>query len=265
MNAAPAPFWRNKFWQRWVVANALGELVGLGTVAAVGFLLFQHAGEPANIGQALLFAAAFILLGAFEGIVIGLAQRQVLRTLLPSVRGWVLATLVGAMVAWAVGMVPSTVAALMQQGATLSTTSPEPPLILVLVLASCLGAIAGPILAAFQWLSLRKVVRTKAWLWLPANAAAWALGMPAIFLGAQANELTSSTAAIAALVALAIFIAGAVVGAVHGRVLLSLAEGGFSSRNAGSRPSQLRRGAQKSRPRDLGDLAQRDAPLGSPR
>lgn len=232
MNAAPAHFWRNRFWQRWVVANALGELVGLGTVAAVGLLLFQHAGEPANLEQALLFAAAFVLLGAFEGTVIGLAQRQVLRTLLPSVRGWVLATLVGAMVAWAVGMVPTTVAALMQQGTTPTATPSEPPLIMVLLLASCLGAVAGPMLAAFQWLSLRNVVPTKAWLWLPANAAAWALGMPVIFLGAEANELTSSTTAIAALVALAIFIAGAVVGAVHGRVLLGLAQGGVSSTNA---------------------------------
>lgn len=232
MNAAPAHLWRNRFWQRWVVANALGELVGLGTVAAVGLLLFQHAGEPTNIPQALAFFAVFILLGAFEGVVIGLAQRQVLRTLLPSVRGWVLATVVGAMVAWAVGMVPNTVAGLMQQGASGTSTPSEPPLILVLLLAACLGAVAGPMLAAFQWLSLRKVVPGKAWLWFPANAVAWAFGMPVIFLGAQANELTSSTAAVAALVALAILIAGAVVGAVHGRVLLGLAQGGFSSTNA---------------------------------
>jgi hypothetical protein len=194
--------------------------------------MFQHAKEPNDIPQALAFAAAFILLGAFEGAVIGVAQRQVLRTLLPSVRGWVLATVVGAMVAWAVGMVPSTVANLMQQGATDAATPLEPPLILILLLAACLGALAGPMLALFQWLSLRKVVTGKAWLWLPANAAAWAFGMPVIFLGAQTNEFTTSTAAIAALVALAIFVAGAVVGAVHGRVLLVLARGGCSSTSA---------------------------------
>jgi hypothetical protein len=110
MSTATARFWRNKFWQRWVVANAVGELLGLGAVAVVGFLLFQHADEPNNAAQALAFAATFIALGAFEGLVIGFAQRQVLRVLLPSVRGWVFATVVGAMGAWAVGMVPSTVA-----------------------------------------------------------------------------------------------------------------------------------------------------------
>ena len=224
--------WRNRFWQRWVIANALGELVGLGTVAVVGFFMFQRAGEPASIAQVIAFAAVFILLGAFEGVVVGLAQRQVLRTLLPSVRGWVLATVVGAMVAWAVGMVPSTIASLMQQGVPATSAPSEPPLLLILLLAAGLGAVAGPMLAAFQWLSLRRVVPGKAWLWLPANAAAWALGMPVIFLGAQANEVTSSAAAIAGLVASAIFVAGAVVGAVHGRVLLGLVHGGSTGQDA---------------------------------
>jgi hypothetical protein len=232
MSAAPSQFWRNEFWQRWVVANALGELVGLGTVAAVGLLLFRHAGEPTDVPQALAFAAVFVLLGAFEGVVIGLAQRQVLRTLLPSVRGWVPATVVGAMVAWTVGMIPSTVAGLKQHGGSGVAAPSEPPLILVLLLAACLGAVAGPVLAAFQWLSLRRIMPGKAWLWLPANAAAWAFGMPVIFLGAQASEVMSSTAAVAASVALAIFIAGAVVGAVHGGVLLALSRGGFSGTNA---------------------------------
>ena len=222
MSEAHAHVWRNTFWQRWVVANALGELIGLGTVAAVGFLIFQRADEPSGVVQAVAFAAAFILLGAFEGLVIGVAQRQVLRTVLPSVRGWVLSTVVGAMVAWAVGMVPSTVANFLHPGDTAAPASFEPPLAVTLLLAAGLGAVAGPLLAVFQWLSLRRFLVAGAWLWLPANAAAWALGMPVIFLGAQANELTSSTAAIVSLVALAIFVAGALVGAVHGRVLLGI-------------------------------------------
>jgi len=231
LGTAPAHFWRNKFWQRWVMANALGELVGLGAVAAIGLIVFQRAGEPADVAQALAFAATFVLLGGLEGAVIGLAQRRVLLTLLPSVRGWVFATVVGAMVAWAVGMVPSTVIGLMQQGAITQDAPPEPSLLLMLMLAAGLGAVAGPMLAAFQWLSLRKVLPGRAWLWFPANSAAWALGMPVIFLGTQANEFTSSAPVIAGLVALAILIAGALVGAVHGRVLLGLAQNTSATRN----------------------------------
>jgi len=219
--------------RRWILANALGELVGLGSVAAVGFIIFQRAAEPANTAQALAFAAVFILLGAFEGAIVGVAQRQVLRTLLPSVRGWVLATVVGAMVAWAAGMVPSTVISVVHQGVAAAPGPPaEPPIFVVLLLAAGLGAVAGPILAAFQWLSLRRAVSGRAWLWLPANAAAWAMGMPVIFLGAQANEVASSAVGIAASVAFAIFVAGAVVGAVHGRVLLLLAQGATSRKHA---------------------------------
>lgn len=220
MSPTSPAFWHSRLWWQWVAANAVAEVVGLGAVAALGFMAFKHASEPANVRQALAFAAAFVVLGAFEGTVVGVAQRAVLLTRLPALRGWVRATVAGAMAAWAIGMVPSAIASLWQS----SGTSPqaEPPLALVLLLAAGLGAVAGPLLATFQWLSLRKVVTRKAWLWLPANAAAWALGMPVIFLGAQANELNSDPAVIVAAVALALLAAGAVVGAVHGWVLLQL-------------------------------------------
>lgn len=230
MSSATAPFWQDSFWQRWVVANALGELVGLGTVAAVGFLFLRHVGEPQTGPQSLALAGLFVLLGAFEGLVIGLAQRHVLRTLLPSVRGWVLATVGGALLAWALGMVPSTVANFAPQDG--EAASFDPPLALVLLLAGGLGAVAGPLLAAIQWLSLRKVLAGKAGWWLAANAAAWALGMPIIFLGVQAHQFTSSAVATAAIVALALLAAGAVVGAVHGRVLLGLVRGRLKVTNA---------------------------------
>ena len=85
-----------------------------------------------------------------------------------------------------------------------------------------MGAVAGPILAAFQWLRLRVVIpRRSAW-WLPANAAAWAVSMPVVFAGAQLGSSLESPAVIALVVALTLAGAGAIVGAIHGRVLLWL-------------------------------------------
>jgi hypothetical protein len=220
MNTSSEDFWRSKFWWQWIAANAVAELIGLGTVAVIGFLIFRHVTEPTSTVQALVFASVFITLGAFEGLIVGYAQGAVLRTRLPALRGWVRATVVGAMVAWAMGMVPSTVVSLLQSP---NAAPPEqPPLVLVMLLAAALGAVAGPVLAAFQWLSLRKALSSRTGYWLPANAAAWALGMPVIFLGAQANEFTSSPALIAGAIALALLAAGAIVGAIHGRVLLWL-------------------------------------------
>jgi CBS-domain-containing membrane protein len=101
-----------------------------------------------------------------------------------------------------------------------------------LLLAAALGVVAGPLLAAFQWLSLRKVLPGKAAYWLPANAAAWAVGMPIIFLGMQASEFTSGPAPIAGAIALALLLAGGAVGAIHGLVLLWLLPRELNGENA---------------------------------
>ena len=210
---------RRRAWLgRWVAANAVGEFVGLGAVAALSFALFSNSAGSRSWQQALLVMLVFVALGALEGLVVGLAQGMVLRKLLPQARGWVGATMLGAMVAWAVGMLPSTIIDLL--AITSSEPPPEPPLAVILALAAALGAVAGPILAAFQWRSLRRVLPRKSWMWLPANALAWALGMPLIFLGAQANEITSNPVLVVSIAGLSLLLAGAMVGLVHGMFLI---------------------------------------------
>jgi len=216
----PAELRPGAFWWRWVVANSVAELLGLGTAAAVGFLLVARLGEPHGLRHALAVDAAFIVLGAFEGLVVGVAQERVLRPQLPELRGWVRATVIGASVAWALGMAPSTIMSV----ATSDTSAPPPNISepVRLLLAAALGAVAGPVLAFFQWRRLRQCVpRLAAW-WLPANALAWAVGMPVVVLGAHVSAFAASTAVIVLGVALSLLAAGAVVGAIHGRVLLWL-------------------------------------------
>lgn len=219
--------WRSNLWWRWIAANSAAEFIGLGTAAAVGFLVATRLGEPHGLPQTLLFAALFVLLGAFEGLIVGFAQAKVLVRRLPDLQGWVQATVVGAVVAWVIGMAPSTIMSLTHSGG--SGPPPEIGEPLRLLLAAGLGLVAGPVLAFFQWRCLRRCVSRRAAWWLPANAAAWALGMPIIFVSAHLGAGTSNPILVMLGVGASLLAAGAVVGAVHGCALVWLvsADGPF--------------------------------------
>jgi hypothetical protein len=134
------------------------------------------AGGPATLGQALVSIAPAILAGAFEGLVVGWAQWSVLRCPLPGMRArsWIGATVLGAFAAWCIGMLPSTLRSLAPQSAA-GQVGPSPfegPLFYPLAMVMC--AILSVVLGLPQWVVLRR--------WIAANSAAWALGMPVIFL-----------------------------------------------------------------------------------
>ena len=90
-----------------------------------------------------------------------------------------------------------------------------------MALAAGLGMAAGPLLAFFQWRVLRNHLASAAW-WLPANALAWAFGMPILFAGVHVADASPNNALAVLTAAATITAAGAVVGAIHGTVLLWL-------------------------------------------
>ncbi|MGC9347187.1 MAG: hypothetical protein ACP5JG_03520, partial [Anaerolineae bacterium] len=100
---------RTQLRRRWVAANALGELVGLGATFAVGYLLFTTMGEAETWGGALGMGLLMTATGLIEGTVVGLAQWRVMRSALREIsrRAWWLATVIGALVAWLLGSLPS--------------------------------------------------------------------------------------------------------------------------------------------------------------
>ncbi len=136
-------------------------------------------------------------------------------------RAWIGATALGAFVAWCLGMLPSTLMSLgPQETAAPSGASPfEGPLIYPLAMA--MGAALGAILGLPQWAILRRSA-PRGWRWIAANAAAWALGMPIVFLVAGGVPAGLPLAAIVAVVLATLALAGAVVGAVHGAVLVRM-------------------------------------------
>ena len=214
--------WDWNLWFRWVLANAIGEVVGLGTAAVVGVGLAWTIETTMGAFAGLAMAGVMILVGTLEGIVVGMAQWLVLRHPIQNMswRVWVLATAIGAFVAWTLGMIPST---LMATNTAAAAAAPPPEMsdVVMYGLAALMGAVLGPILGLPQWLVLRRHVQKAGW-WVLANAAAWALGMPVAFVGASSVPPGGFGLGIVVIGIVTGASAGAVVGAVHGLALVWL-------------------------------------------
>jgi hypothetical protein len=211
-------------WLRWVLANCIGEALGLGTTALIGAAIVSSFGEETSALATVALAAVAVLSGTLvEGTVLGTAQWSVLRVPLPrmSWRTWAVATSAGAFLAWLLGMIPSTVLSLVADSGGADAAPAEPSKAVVLGLAFSMGLVLGPVLGFAQWLVLRRFVSHAA-LWMPANAFAWAFGMVVIFAGIDPAISGGFGFLSVAIIALTLACAGAVVGAIHGLALVWL-------------------------------------------
>jgi hypothetical protein len=212
------------FLAAWTLANAWSESLGLGSTFVLGRALgpaFEGPPDPALVVSGALAAVG---LGALlEGVLVGAAQARVLKLRLPRLSSarWTWATAVGAGLAWLLGMLPGTVLALAADPSQAASPPAEAPASAQYALALLLGAATGPVLGLGQWLVLRRHVR-RAGRWVGANALAWALGMLVIFVGMDRLPWESGGIRLVAGIYLVCGTAGAVAGAVHGRVLLHL-------------------------------------------
>jgi hypothetical protein len=164
-------WWDRELWFHWVLANMAGEFVGLGLAALLGIVLALAVDAVFGTIQPLVIAIGMVGLGTFEGVVVGAAQWIVLRHHLSQVRSrtWVLATAIGAFVAWSLGMIPSTVMDF--AGDNGASTGPDIGPVVFFGLAAAMGAALGVVLAIPQWIVLRRHV-AHAVVWIPANALA---------------------------------------------------------------------------------------------
>lgn len=223
------------FYFAWVVANAWTEALGLSATLLIGGMLAPQF-EGAGASTVLLGAALAVILGAcLEGVVVGYAQARVLARRLPALvpSRWIFATAIGAALAWLLGMVPSTTLALLDTGDA-AAGSAQPPALMQYALGAALGVAAGPILGIAQWRVLREHA-PRAWRWIIANALAWAAGMVLLFVGMDRVPWHADAPWIAVSVIAVCAVAGAVVGAIHGRWLLALLPRGDRGRR---RPGQ---------------------------
>ena len=141
---------------RWIVAVTVGEALGFAFVATVA--LIAVGSSMADPWRYLVLVAA----GAVEGAALGAAQLAGMGARRPSPRPWIAATALGAMVAWAIGLLPSTL------GVPLAT-----PFGISLILVGAATLLAS--IPVLQWLVIRR--RTPSKRWIPVNMGAWAIAV----------------------------------------------------------------------------------------
>ncbi len=211
--------WNWNVWLQWILANAIGETVGLGGTLVIGGLLLMNAQQSMSAVSAAILA---VLAGTFiEGITVGTAQWLVLRRPINSIRWrvWVLATAIGAFIAWTLGMIPST---FMVVGADSGgAASAQMSTLMIYTLAAVMGFVLGPILGVPQWLVLCHHLPKAGW-WVLANALAWMVGMVIVFVGTNFIPPEGVSLSVALVLLLFLFVAGAAVGAIHGLALVWL-------------------------------------------
>jgi hypothetical protein len=214
---------KRSLYLRWVFANAFGELFGLGLSMAVMILFIFPIGERGEVGMILLAFALTVVSGALEATVVGLAQFWAMRSWFPRLtrRAWWLGTLVGALAAYVLGYLPSTIMSLGEQTAQTAPTA-EPDQWIVLLMAAALGLVAGAVLSSAQWLALRKVACGSG-IWIPANMLGWMFSMPLIFWGIDISQKVPAAYQTVLILTGVLLLAGAVVGAVHGLFLVRIA------------------------------------------
>jgi hypothetical protein len=216
---------RSSFYPRWIAANGWAEAAGLGTTLLLGRAAAPVLERQAGLVPVLLAALAAVVLGILlEGVVVGAAQARVLRAALHplSAASWIRATMIGAGIAWLLGMIPSTLATLTASTVSSGAASLDEPAAAVQYgLAVLLGGITGPVLGLAQWWVLRRHV-ARAGRWIVANALAWAAGMVVIFAGMDQVPWARGGLAVVLGVYGVCGAAGLLVGAVHGWILRDL-------------------------------------------
>ncbi len=218
-------------WLRWVIANGLGEMLGLGLTLAVGAAVISRLSSSNTVTGILLSFGVAVVSGVIEATLVGLFQWWAMHPWVAAVRrsAWWLATLAGALLAYMLGYLPSTIMSLGEAATQTATTVKEPPQWVVLLLAAGLGAAGGAVLSFAQWLVLRKAV-TGASIWIPANMLAWLVGMPVIFWGIDSIQKLSNLSAILLSMGVILLITGLVVGAIHGAFLVRIVKADLARR-----------------------------------
>ncbi len=208
------------YWLKWTAACGLGEFLGIGAAAGIGFGVVMSLGEPDTLGKKLLVMLATVFSGIVEGLITGSLQWMVLREKFAGVRAknWLFYTALGAVIGWILGMTPPTF--LMGQPGS-ATPPPEFSGPLIALLAAGAGVVLGALFGFCQWLELRKHV-AQAGRWILANSLAWTIGLAIIYVGASLPEAEAALVTVIIIGTVSGLLAGLAVGAITASFLIKL-------------------------------------------
>ena len=208
-----------KYWLNWTIVCGLGEFFGIGFAAGVAVLHFNLAGEPRTIALKLLVIAVMMLAGIVEGLITGHFQWSVLKKRFPGIRArnWLALTALGAVIAWMLGMIPSTFFAPEASSAGVVDFSIGQ----IVLLSAGMGVVLGALFGVFQWIELKKHAVKAGW-WIVANALGWTVGLAIIFTGASQPANEAGMAVAITIGAISGLLAGLAVGAVTGVFLVRM-------------------------------------------
>jgi deazaflavin-dependent oxidoreductase (nitroreductase family) len=149
-------------WIAWVTA---GE--------ATGFAVPAIAGAVAASASSFVSVPVLLAAGAVEGAVLGAAQAHVLRAAVPGIPGrrWTAVTSGAAVIAYLLGLLPSTVA-----------SHWSTPAVITLAIVAGTGLLLS--IGWAQWTVLRRHVGHAAW-WIAITAGGWLAGLTVFLLVAM--------------------------------------------------------------------------------
>jgi hypothetical protein len=162
-SAGSVPLRGRPLTHAWVATVTVAEFLGFMVPAAVGAL-------TASAGVAVV-VPTLLIAGMIEGAVLGSGQAAVLRRAVPRLpsRQWIGATAAAAVLAYAIGLIPSTFAI------------DRWPLPLAIGFAVIGGAVLLASIGTAQWFVLRHYAAGAGrWIWV--TAVAWSVGL-LVFLG----------------------------------------------------------------------------------
>jgi hypothetical protein len=159
-------------WERWIFAISIAQIITLGIIG-IASIAASHIGY---------IQGTYTLIGTLEGMILGFAQWLVLRRYIHHSTRWIIATVVGGLLAWFTGLTITGLMALVYAG-----VSDETKILGFFKGLFLLGAGLGTVLGFCQWLVIKNQIRRSIW-WIVANAAAWSLGLFIAYLGAGMVE-----------------------------------------------------------------------------